>query len=177
MATLAELARNQTSLGRAQIAHLQRLVAEWGMLADFCFADLLLLAPEAAGDGWLVLGQIRPTTGPTMYRADWVGEVLPAAERPLVAEAWQTGRIVVGEMAHGATSDRVWVTAIPVRHDGALLGVLTREWSPTVGRQPGELERTYLEIFERFARMISEGEFPMAAERSSTSALPASVTA
>jgi two-component sensor histidine kinase len=172
MATLAELARNQTSLGRAQIAHLQRLVAEWGMLADFCFADLLLLAPEAAGDGWLVLGQIRPTTGPTMYRADWVGEVLPAAERPLVAEAWQTGRIVVGEMAHGATSDRVWVTAIPVRHDGALLGVLTREWSPTVGRQPGELERTYLEIFERFARMISEGEFPMAAERSSTSALP-----
>ena len=77
MATLAELARNQTSLGRVQIAHLQRLVAEWGMLADFCFADLLLLAPEAAGDGWLVLGQIRPTTGQTMYRADWVGEVLP----------------------------------------------------------------------------------------------------
>ncbi len=70
------------------------------MLADFCFADLLLLAPEADGDGWLVLGQIRPTTGPTMYRADWVGEVLPAAERPLVAEAWRTGRIVVGEMAH-----------------------------------------------------------------------------
>jgi two-component sensor histidine kinase len=66
----------------------------------------------------------------------------------------------------------VRVAAIPVRHDGALVGVLTREWSPTVGRQPGELERTYLEIFERFARMISDGEFPMADERSSTSAMP-----
>ena len=43
------------------------------------------------------------------------------------------------------------VAAIPVRHDGAVLGVLTREWSPSVGRQPGELERTYLEVFERFA--------------------------
>ena len=56
-------------------------------------------------------------------------------------------------------------TAVPV-------GVLTREWSPAVGRQPGEVERTYLEIFERFARMISDGEFPMADERTSTSAMP-----
>ena len=172
MATLAELARHQTSLGRVQIAHLQRLVAEWGMLADFCFADLLLLAPEAAGDGWLVLGQIRPTTGQTMYRADWVGEVLPGAARPLVGEAWATGQIVVGEMLQTHGAERVRLALLPVRHDGALLGVLTREWSPTVGRQPGELERTYLEIFERFARMISDGEFPMADERSSTSAMP-----
>ena len=59
--------------------------------------------------------------------------------------------------------------AIPVRHDGALVGVLTRESAPTVGRQPGELERTYVEIFNRFARMISDGEFPLADERPSTS--------
>ena len=84
MATLAELARHRTSLGRVQIAHLQRLVAEWGMLADFCFADLLLLAPVVDSDSWLVLGQIRPTTGQTMYRADWVGEVLTGADHPHV---------------------------------------------------------------------------------------------
>jgi two-component sensor histidine kinase len=172
MATLAELARHRTSLGRAQIAHLQRLVAEWGMLADFCFADLLLLAPVVDSDSWLVLGQIRPTTGQTMYRADWVGEVLAGADHPLVAEAWDTGEIVVGDMAQVPGSDRVRVAAIPVRHDGAMLGVLTREWSPSVGRQPGELERTYLEVFERFARMIADGDFPFAAERSSTAALP-----
>ena len=86
MATLAELARHRTSLGRVQIAHLQRLVAEWGMLADFCFADLLLLAPVGDGDGWLVLGQIRPTTGQTMYRAR-LGRrgASTGADRPLVA--------------------------------------------------------------------------------------------
>ena len=172
MATLAELARHRTSLGRVQIAHLQRLVAEWGMLADFCFADLLLLAPVVDSDSWLVLGQIRPTTGQTMYRADWVGEVLTGADHPHVAEAWDTGEIVVGDMAQVRGSDRVRVAAIPVRHDGAVLGVLTREWSPSVGRELGELERTYLEVFERFSRMIADGEFPFAAERSSTAALP-----
>ena len=32
----------------------------------------------------------------------------------------------------------------------------------TSGRRPGELERTYLEVFDRFARMVAEGSFPFA---------------
>ena len=43
------------SLDRGDVVHLLRLVADWGMLADFCFADLLLYAPAPrrpmAGDG------------------------------------------------------------------------------------------------------------------------------
>ena len=69
------------------------------------------------------------------------------------------------------------MVAIPVRRDGRVVGVLTREWSPRVGRQPGELERTYLAIFRRFADMIVDGSFPFAAEQSSATASPASVTA
>ncbi|HEV8624320.1 MAG TPA: histidine kinase N-terminal domain-containing protein, partial [Acidimicrobiia bacterium] len=47
MATLVELARSHTRLTTDDAAHLQRLAAAWGMLADLCFADLLLLAPVA----------------------------------------------------------------------------------------------------------------------------------
>jgi two-component sensor histidine kinase len=50
--------------------------------------------------------------------------------------------------------------AIPVRHGDRPIAVLTREWSTRSGRQPGELERTYLEIFGRFAGMIRGGLFP-----------------
>jgi len=50
--------------------------------------------------------------------------------------------------------------AIPVRHGNGPIAVLTREWSTRSGRQPGELERTYLEIFGRFAGMIRGGLFP-----------------
>ena len=41
------------------------------------------------------------------------------------------------------------------------IGVLTRESAPSFGRQPGELERTYVEVFNRFARMIAAGDVPV----------------
>ena len=44
MASLAEFARVHTRLDAAEVDHLQRLVASWGLLADLCFADLLLFA-------------------------------------------------------------------------------------------------------------------------------------
>ena len=44
------------------------------MLADLCFADLLLYVPTK-DDRWLIVGQVRPATGQTMYRTDWVGHV------------------------------------------------------------------------------------------------------
>ncbi len=50
--------------------------------------------------------------------------------------------------------------------------MLTREWSPRTGRQPGELERTYLSIFDRFAAMIADGTFPFPGRQSSISAAP-----
>lgn len=45
MPSLAELARVHTSLDDDEVAYLGRPVATWGLLADLCFADLLLFAP------------------------------------------------------------------------------------------------------------------------------------
>lgn len=191
MATLTELARQHTGLDRAQINHLQRLVAEWGMLADFCFADLLLYAPilpgdplaDAADDGpseaalggpghWLVLGQVRPVTSQTLYRHDWVGVEANASERPLLSEAYRTATFAEGEIQVETLAESTRMLAIPVVHEGSVIAVMTREWSPSVGRQPGELERTYLDIFLRFAHMIADGIFPFAQEVRSTEATP-----
>ena len=68
MATLTELARFHTALDGRGVNHLQRLVAGWGLLADFCFADLLLFAPTVDapdGERFLVLSQVRPSTSQT----------------------------------------------------------------------------------------------------------------
>jgi two-component sensor histidine kinase len=62
--------------------------------------------------------------------------------------------------------------AIPVRFEGEVIAVLTREWSQHTGRQPGELERTYLEIFERFAEMIVRGAFPFVGRVADSSVAP-----
>ena len=62
--------------------------------------------------------------------------------------------------------------AIPVRHDGKAIAVLTREWVQRTGRPPGELERTYVSIFDRFAEMIAEGSFPYPSRGADSTAAP-----
>jgi two-component sensor histidine kinase len=169
VASLAELARFFTRLDTAAVAHLQRLSASWGLLADFCFADLLLFGVvgeprEDARNRFVVLGQVRPTTAQTVYRADWVGTVLEEDDRPLVGRAYRLGEIIEGEIVISPLKERVRVLCIPIRHRGRVVGVLTRESAPSFGRQPGELERTYVDVFNRFARMIANGDFPFDAE-------------
>jgi two-component sensor histidine kinase len=162
MATLAELVRQHTRLDRASVGHLQRLVGEWGMLADFCFADLLLYV--AAPEGWLVVAQVRPATSQTLYLVDWVGSYANETELAILSAA-AGGAITEGQTQVQGVPEPSRMLAIPVRHHGEVIAVLTREWSPHVSRQPGELERTYVAIFQRLARMIADGTFPFASDR------------
>ncbi len=170
MASLAEIVRQQSRLTLAEIVHLQRLVASWNMLADFCFSDLLLFVPLSDGaspvddaDGkseFLLVGHVRPSTTQTLYRLDMIGETVNEADRPLVARSMRLEEIIEGEITDTAVRERVRVLCIPVRYNGRTIAVLSRESTPSVGRSPGELERTYVDIFNRFARMIATGEFP-----------------
>src|SRR5229473_1581206 len=150
MATLAELARDYTDLDGPTLAHLQRLVGSWGMLSDLCFADLLLFVPvHGAADRFIVLGQVRPTTAQTLHLDDLVGQLIDEVDRPLVSRSWRLAGVVEGEVA------------IPSRNErGRMVAVMTRESALSVGRRPGELERVYVAVFDRFARMIGTGEFP-----------------
>ncbi|MDY7099632.1 MAG: histidine kinase N-terminal domain-containing protein [Actinomycetota bacterium] len=168
MSSVVELARRHTRLSPADIGHMHRLVGSWGLVADLCFADLLLFAPAESADGdhdgetFVALAQVRPTTGQTLYQSDWVGALTTRAERPLVARSYATGEIIEGEIDLEVLGDRVRVMSIPVRHQGRVIGVVTRESTPKVSRFTGDLERTYLAVFQRIARMLAAGEFPFA---------------
>lgn len=172
MASLAELVREHTSLEGSALNHLQRLVASWSLLADLSFSDLLLFVPldsevqqGVQGMGkFLVVAQIRPTTNQTVYRHDFVGQVVDELDRPFVARAARTGEIVEGEMnldvGLGSEADRVRIMCVPVRSAGETIAVCSRESLPLLGRQSGDLELTYSNVFMRFIDMITEGTFP-----------------
>ncbi len=162
MSTLDDLARLRTRLGGADLVHLERLAATWRPLADLSFADLVLLAPIAGEEGhrFVVLAQVRPVTGQTSYPQDLVGTVVDEVERPLLARCWRAGESVEADTHAIGAKERVRVQCIPVRRGGRLIGLLTRESSATFARRTGELERTYLETFQRFAQMIADGSFP-----------------
>jgi two-component system, sensor histidine kinase PdtaS len=160
--TVLELARSRTALGGDDLGHVERLVATWRPLADLSFSDLLLLVPLAGEEGhrFVVLAQVRPVTGQTNYPQDLVGSVVDEVERPLLTRCWRTGEMVEGDTTALGAKDRVRVQCIPMRRNGRLVAVVTRESAISFTRRLGELERAYLEAFERFARMLTEGSFP-----------------
>ena len=171
MPKLTELVREQTTLDREQVAHLHRLVSEWGMLADFCFADLLLYV-RTADDRWMVVAQVRPATGQTMYQTDWVASWANPTEALLLDKAFDTSQPVEGEITVENIPDETRMLAIPVVFEGRPIAVLTKEWIELTGRRPGELERAYGTLFERFEAMIAGGTFPFPQRVGDSSAAP-----
>jgi two-component system, sensor histidine kinase PdtaS len=101
-----------------------------------------------------------------------VGRVIDVDDRPLVLRCLELREIIDGEVSSEVGRETVRELCIPVLHHGHTIGVLTRESTPTIGRQPGELERTYVEVFNRFARMIASGSFPFEQEEGSSEEAP-----
>jgi two-component system, sensor histidine kinase PdtaS len=159
---LDDVALARTALAGSDLIHVERLATSWRPLADLTFADLLLLVPIAGEEGhrFVVLGQVRPVTGQTNYPQDLVGNVVDEVERPLLARCWRSGEIAKGDTTALGSKGRVRVQCIPIRNAGRMIGMVTREEPMTLARRSGELERTYFETFDRFARMIADGTFP-----------------
>ena len=157
MSTLAELVRARTDLTRLDLEHLQRLVAEWQLLADLSFADLVLWV-RTHDATWLAAAHLRPTTGPTSYPEDVVGEEL--ASSPRVERAWQTGRTVRDGEPERRGPVAVRQETVPVRRGERLLAVLSRDTNLGTARVPSQLELAYLSSAGELVQMVSEGTFP-----------------
>ena len=178
MTSLADLTRTHSVLDWDDIDHLNRLSAEWAFLSDLCFADLFLQIRAQSGR-WMVVDQVRPATNQTMYTGDHVGMWATNGEA-LMDEAFDSGQRVEADVelaevtgvtdTSGATAVRI--LAIPVRRNGRVIAVLTKEWIVRAGRLPGELERRYSAIFDRFVTMIEAGTFPFPGRVADSSAAP-----
>ncbi|HVS67510.1 MAG TPA: histidine kinase N-terminal domain-containing protein [Mycobacteriales bacterium] len=143
---------------------LHHLVADWQLLADLSFADLLLLVPDEGAEQFVVVAQIRPTTGPTAYQDDLVGSVVSTTQRPQLAVAINEGRI-------SREGDPVWSPqgplrqeALPVRVAGTVVAVVARDTNLAAARTPSQLEIAYLRSANDLAQMLAEGRWPYPGE-------------
>ena len=87
MPSLLELVRSHTDLDEGDVGVLQLLMADWQIIADLSFADLVLWLPDRGGEGFWAGAQMRPTTGPTAYVDDIVGSFVPVGRRPMLDRA------------------------------------------------------------------------------------------
>ncbi|GAA3666085.1 PAS domain-containing sensor histidine kinase [Nocardioides ginsengisoli] len=166
MPSLSAIARRHTDLDEADIAWLQLIQADWQVIADLSFADLVLWLPDGAGEGFWAGDQMRPTTGPTAYVDDIVGTFVPAGRRTLVDAAYELGRIAREGDPEWRDEVPVRVEAIPVRRNGRVIAVISRNTNLLGVRTPSHLEINYLQAASDLANMIASGYFPTEAQRS-----------
>lgn len=157
---------SQTALSEADRARLLELVAEWQLLADISFADLVLWVPKRKElrnwpEGHIAVAQIRPMTSATVFTHDLIGETVNWGERPHIDHALSTGEIVRDTEAVTVGDFKVKEETIPVLYQGNVIAVISRYRNVETMRQPSRLELNYREIANHIYRMIAEGNFPV----------------
>ena len=166
MATLSELISENSNLKPNEVEHLSELVAEWRLLADLSFADLLLWLPirrdeKSWPEGHLAIAQIRPTTAATVFAEDLVGTSINWGQRPLVDQALSEGEIVRDAKPEQVGQIVIKEETIPVILNGKILAVISRHRNADLMRQPSKLELNYREIAHKIYKMVAEGNFPI----------------
>jgi two-component sensor histidine kinase len=163
MALLGKRLLDRTVLDADTVDHLQLLLADWQILADLSFADLLLFVGYTLVDGtaaYLCVGQMRPYTAQTIYSEDLVGQAFPVTDRPMVGRAFAEQRVIRDADPDWSTGVPVREEAIPVRFHGKIAAVVTREANVATARSPSQLELTYLQSAGELAQMLADGNFP-----------------
>jgi two-component sensor histidine kinase len=159
--SLHDIAQSRADLSGEDLDWLHLLLADWQLLADLSFADLLLWLPVSERGGFVVGAQMRPTTGPTAYHDDVVGTMVARGRRPQLDAAFDQGRIC-------RERDPDWPGDVPVREEtipvvraGRVVAVVSRHTNLAAARTPSRLELTYLRTADDLAVMVSQGRFPV----------------
>jgi two-component sensor histidine kinase len=164
--SLSDLVRAHTDLSDDDVAWLNLLMADWQIIADLSFADLVLWLPDCEGKGYWAGAQMRPTTGPTAYVDDLVGAFIPRGRRPLLDSAYDRRRVAREGDPEWRDDIPVRVEAIPVRRGDRIIAVVARNTNLLGVRTPSRLELSYLQTATDLTQMISNGFFPVPGQRS-----------
>ena len=166
MPSLTEIVRSHTDLDDQDVAWLHRIQADWQIVADLSFADLVLWLPDREGSGFWAGAQMRPTTGPTAYVDDVVGTFVPTGRRPMLDAAYTQGRVVREGDPEWRDHVPVRVETIPVSRGGRVIAVIARNTNLLGVRTPSRLELSYLQTAADLTQMIARGSFPQPGQRS-----------
>jgi len=165
MATLHDLLAEHTTLSDGAAGHLQRLVAEWQLLADLSFADYVLAVRGEDGVP-VYVAQVRPNTASTLFQQDEVGHRVdspasPQGGNPLIGKAFGTGRIERESLPTRFGALLIERIAVPVSYAGEVIAVLGRAGDASGSLPPSPLESAYRDAADALCQMVLEGTFPL----------------
>ncbi|MFM8329037.1 MAG: histidine kinase N-terminal domain-containing protein, partial [Actinomycetales bacterium] len=150
----------EIGLTESESERLSELTAEWQLLADLSFADLVLWVPTSDSEV-IAVAQIRPMTAATVFAQDHIGSKLKASENENIFKALQSGQIIRDLATQNLGDFSVKEEFIPVKFQEKVIAVITRHRNIETMRTPSRLELNYREIANQIYRMVSQGDFPV----------------
>lgn len=168
MPTLSDLVKRNSDASHADVEWLHLLQAEWQLIADLVFADLVLWIPTRDG-GFIAAGHARPSSAPTMFYRDISGEPIRKDWLSKVAKAFNEGIPVGLENANTHDGEASRLSAIPVRRrlssksedvTSTPIAVVTKHANIAEAQTPNRLQLNYLSCGLELLNMVAEGSFP-----------------
>ena len=165
MPTIEEFIRGRSPLQPNQIYRLRELVADWQLLSDLSFADLILWVPlrkdmKSWPTGYVAIAHIRPMTAATVFANDVLGDEIQWGERPHIDRALSSAEIIRDTVPERFGDFMIKEETTPVIFEEEVIAVISRHRDSDLMRQPSRLELNYREIAHQLYRMVAEGKFP-----------------
>ena len=138
---------------------LHHLVADWQVIADLSFADLLLVLQK--GDGsYVVAEQCRPSTVMTLRIDDVVGDEIKDDMIDELDTTMRSNDVVRSTVLRDVGRSTVCNVYAPVRHNGKTLGVVIRETNMSTRESNGRYESESINAGKQLFEMIPREQFP-----------------
>ena len=157
--------RDRSPLDANQKRRIRELTADWQLLADLSFADLILWVPlrkdfKSWPTGYVAVAHIRPTTAATVFPQDVIGDEIAWGARPRIDQALSGAEIVRDAQPEKFGELLIKEETIPVIFEEQVIAVISRHRNAELMRQPSRLELNYREVAHNVYRMVAEGTFP-----------------
>ncbi len=159
------LIHGRSAISLDQAHRLRELVADWQLLSDLSFADLVLWVPirkdiKLWPTGHVAVAHIRPTTAATVFTNDIIGEEVSWGSRTHIDAALSSGEIIRDSEPEQFGDLLIKEETIPVVFEDQVIAVISRHRNADLMRSPSKLELNYREIAHSLYRMVSQGAFP-----------------
>jgi two-component sensor histidine kinase len=165
MFQLEKLLGARTTITIDQASRIRELVADWQLLADLSFADLILWVPIRKDvsmwpTGHIAVAHIRPTTTSTVFINDVIGDEVLWGAKPAIDEALSGDEIVKSSDPEKIGEMLVKTETIPVTFEGQVIAVVSTHRNVEHSRGSGKLESNYREVAQQLFQMVAQGSFP-----------------
>ncbi|RYQ21475.1 sensory histidine kinase [Bifidobacterium pseudolongum subsp. globosum] len=159
MADFSQILATRPDFDDSDREWLHHLVADWQVIADLSFADLLLVLQK--GDGSFVIAeQCRPSTVMSLRVDDLVGCTMDPEFTEELTEAMHSEGVYRSSILRTIGGSTVCNVYAPIRHDGKTLGLVVRETNMATRESNGRYESESISAGKRLFTMIPRGQFP-----------------